>query len=77
MALALFEVEDRAVAVERLDGVGRAWAFSKGQWREAPALVGKAYVGGRELTRMEFVRTFPKADLNLLPLGSPGSPTAT
>lgn len=68
--LDLYEVEGRAVAVDRARS--RAWALSEsGHWREAPGLVGKARVAGVPLTPEELAVEFPTADLTALPVTLP------
>lgn len=58
--LELREIEDRGVAsVWPAEGLGRAWVWSRGRWKEAPGLLTKP---GYRLGRYQFKREFPAAD---------------
>lgn len=65
--LELREIEDRGVAcVWPVEGLGRAWVWTRGRWKEAPGLLTKL---GYRLGRYQFKREFPDARLEeLFPL---------
>lgn len=69
MKLALFDVEDRLVAVDA--AAGKAWAFAEdGSWREAPGLVRKAALVGPPVSEAEAAKLFPDAKLDAIPSNS-------
>lgn len=48
------------------EGMGHAWVWHTGRWNLAPGLVNKSWLEGQRLSRSEFAREFPGADLAAL-----------